>query len=256
MNNSNKKMMLNFLGNKINIITVKETIEKMAGWIKNESQKLHWIIVTGMHGLVEAERRPGLKHILGFADLWVPDGISVIWLAKARGLDALERVSGADLMAEFFKVANKEGFSSYFYGDTKETLHELNNKLLSEFPNLKIAGSYSPPFRELAKEADEEIIQKINQAKPDVLWVALGLPKQEKWIFEHREKLKVPVAIGVGAAFKFLSGKVKRAPKWIGIMGLEWLWRLFIEPRVVWKRVFIDLPFFVWLVVKDLFENK
>ena len=108
----------------------------------------------------------------------------------------------------------------------------------------------------MSEEEDEKIIEKINQAHSDVLWVALGLPKQEKWIFEHREKLKVPVVIGVGAAFKFLSGKVKRAPARIGNLGFEWLWRLFKEPKTTWKRVFIDIPIFFYLCVKDLFENN
>ncbi|MCX6723656.1 MAG: WecB/TagA/CpsF family glycosyltransferase [Candidatus Staskawiczbacteria bacterium] len=253
-----KKSILNFLGNKINIITVEETVEKISAWIKNESEKLHWIVVTGMHGAVEAEKHASFKYIISNADMFVPDGISLVWLAGLKGFSAEKRVSGADLMQEFFRVANKEGFSSYFYGDTDETLKELNRKLLTDFPNLKIAGSYSPPFRELTEEEDKNVVERINQAKPDVLWVALGLPKQERWIFKHREKLNVPVVIGVGAAFKFLSGKVKRAPKWIGESGFEWLWRLAREPRVVWKRVFIDGPIFLWLVIKyfSIFDFK
>ena len=159
-------------------------------------------------------------------------------------------------MQEFFNITKKEDLSNYFYGDTEETLLALNKKLLSNFPDLKIAGSYPPPFRELTKEEDEKIVEKINQAKPDVLWVALGLPKQEKWIFEHKDKLKVPVVIGVGAAFKFLSGKVKRAPIWVGNLGFEWLWRLSHEPKTTWKRVSIDMPIFFWMIIKDLFENK
>jgi len=252
-----KNLVMNFLGNKINLADTSEVVDKICYWIKNESQKMHWVIVTGMHGIVEAEKHISFKYILSSANLWVPDGISLVWLAKLKGFNINSRVSGADLMTEFFKSAGKKGFSSYFYGDTEETLEALNKKLSSDFPGLKIAGSYSPPFRKLTEEEDAKIIEKINQAKPDVLWVALGLPKQEKWIFEHREKLNVPVVIGVGAAFKFLSGKVKRAPAWVGNLGFEWLWRLIKEPKVTWKRVFIDMPIFFWLVAKDfLFENN
>jgi len=247
-----------FSGNKINIITVKETVEKISDWIEQEHSKLHWVVVTGMHGIVEAEKHADFKYIISFADMFVPDGVSLVWLARLKGFDIKSRVSGADLMQNFFKAADKEGFSSYFYGDTDETLKELNKKLLSNYPNLRIAGSYSPPFRKLTEKEDEEVIQRINQAKPDVLWVALGLPKQEKWIFEHRAKLKVPVIIGVGAAFKFLSGEVKRAPEWVGSAGFEWLWRLFQEPKIIWRRVFIDGPIFLWLVFLDIlfFGNK
>ncbi|MCX6720718.1 MAG: WecB/TagA/CpsF family glycosyltransferase [Candidatus Staskawiczbacteria bacterium] len=250
---SNKKTQLDFYGNKIDLIKTVDVVEKIKYWIKNESQKLHWVIVTGMHGIVEAERHKDFKYVISNANMWVPDGISLVWLAKLKRFDIKERVSGADLMKEFFQVANRDGLSSYFYGDTDETLGALNIELLKKYPNLKIAGSYSPPFRKLTEKEDEEIIQKINQAKPDVLWVALGLPKQERWIFEHREKLNVPVVIGVGAAFKFLGGKVKRAPTWVGRCGFEWLWRLLKEPKVTWKRVFIDMPYFMWLVVKGIF---
>ncbi|MGA2417800.1 MAG: WecB/TagA/CpsF family glycosyltransferase [Candidatus Staskawiczbacteria bacterium] len=252
-NNFGKESVLDFLGNKINIATIKEAVEKISDWIKLERHKKHWMIVTGMHGIVEAEKHADFKYIISQADFFVPDGISLVWLARLKGFNIKKRVSGTDLMQEFFKVADKEGFSNYFYGDTEDTLEKMSKN----FPNLKIAGSYSPPFRELTKEEDEEIIEKINQANPDVLWVALGLPKQEKWIFRHRERLNVPVIIGVGAAFKFLSGEVKRAPAWIGNLGFEWLWRFFKEPKVTWKRVFIDTPFFIWLVLLELvgFDN-
>jgi N-acetylglucosaminyldiphosphoundecaprenol N-acetyl-beta-D-mannosaminyltransferase len=222
-----------------------EVLEKINYWIKNEFQKGHWIIVTGMHGTVEACKHTDFKYIVDQADMWVPDGISLVWVARLKGFDIRERISGADLMLEVFK----KDYRNFLYGDTEETLLAVKNK----FSNSKIE-TFSPPFRELTKEEDDEIIKKINEAKPDILWVALGLPKQEKWIFSHRDKLRVPVVVGVGAAFKFLSGKVKRAPKWIGSLGFEWLWRLFAEPKVVWKRVFIDMPYFFWLVVKDLFS--
>ncbi|MEI7424770.1 MAG: WecB/TagA/CpsF family glycosyltransferase [Candidatus Staskawiczbacteria bacterium] len=251
-NNFEEKTLLNFLGNKINIITLEDSVNRIANWINEGRSKLHWIIVTGMHGVVEAEKNMDFKYIISNADLWVPDGISLVWLAKLKGFSPKGRVSGADLMEEFFKVAEKEGFSSYFYGDTEETLQALNKKLLTNYPKLKIAGSYSPPFRKLTEEEDENIIENINQACPDVLWVALGLPKQEKWIFQHREKLNVPIIIGVGAAFKFLSGKVERSPNWVGNIGFEWLWRLLKEPKVTWRRVFIDMPFFMWLVFIEL----
>jgi N-acetylglucosaminyldiphosphoundecaprenol N-acetyl-beta-D-mannosaminyltransferase len=142
----------------------------------------------------------------------------------------------------------KKDYKNFLYGDKEETLLVVKNK----FPNSKI-DFYPPPFRELTPEEDEKIIEKINSTKPDILWVGLGLPKQEKWIYRHKDRLNAPVIIGVGAAFKFLAGTKKRAPKWMGSIGLEWLWRLLTEPKVVWKRVFIDMPYFFWLVVKDLF---
>lgn len=252
MGELNKKPIMDFAGNKIDIVEVEDVVERMSSWIKQGEAKARWIVVTGMHGVVQAYKHADFRYILNSADLFVPDGISLVWLARLKGFKIKRRVSGSDLMRSFFQLSEKEGFSNYFYGDEESTQKELNKKLLSEFPNLKIAGSYSPPFRKLTKKEDDEIIEKINRSKPDVLWVALGLPKQEKWIFEHKDKLDVSVIIGVGAAFKFLSGKVKRAPAWIGNAGFEWLWRFFCEPKSMWKRVFIDIPFFIWLVMLEL----
>ena len=251
-----KETRMDFLGIKINTIKMSEVLEKMSFWIKNEPHKLHWIVVTGMHGIVEAEKHADFKYIISNADLFVPDGISLIWFARCKGIIIKKRIGGADLMLEFFKTANKQGFTNYFYGDTEDTLQKLNKKLLEKFPNLKIAGSYSPPFRELTKEENKIAIENINKTNPNVLWVGLGLPKQEKWIFAHREKLNVPVVIGVGASFKFLSGKIKRVPKWIGDAGFEWLWRLFHEPRIIWRRVFLCGPSFIWLVILELIRFK
>lgn len=255
-NEKNTSKILNFTGLKINIIKMPEVLEKIAGWIKNERNSFHWIIVTGMHGVSEANKSEKFKNKISLADLFVPDGISLVWLAKLKGFEINKRISGADLMKEFFKLSEKENFTNYFYGDTQETLNLLSKKLKNDFPNLKFAGMYSPPFKNLSEKEENKIIERINNSNADVLWVALGLPKQEKWIYRNREKLKVPVVIGVGAAFKFLAGSVKRAPAWVGKIGFEWLWRLIIEPKTTWKRVFIDMPFFVWLVILDTLGFK
>jgi len=244
------------LGNKVHMVQIPEVIEQISYWIENEKEKSHWVVVTAMHGIMAAHRDLNFKKILNSSDLWVPDGISLIWIARSRGFNLKKRVSGTDLMMEFFKISNEKGYKNFFYGDTEETLKLLSKKLLVNFPNLKIAGFYSPPFRLLTLEEDAEIIRKINEAKPDILWVGLGLPKQENWIFEHKEKLNVPVIIGVGAAFKFLSGRKKRAPTLLGNLGLEWLWRFFQEPKRVWRRVFIDIPLFIFLVLLEIICSK
>jgi len=245
LRSENKQRKIDFCSLKVDTIKMPEVLDRIDYWIKNESRKCHWIIVTGMHGVAEVSRHADFRYILSQADMWVPDGISLVWIARLKGFNIKERISGTDLMEEIFK----KDYNNFLYGDTQEILDAVKNKFSDK--NIEI---FSPPFRELTKEEDEQIINKINQAKSDILWVGLGLPKQERWIFQHKDRLNVPVVIGVGAAFKFLSGKVKRAPKWIGKIGLEWLWRLVKEPKRVWKRVFIDMPYFFWLVVKDLFS--
>ena len=149
-------------------------------------------------------------------------------------------------MWAFCELAQQKGYRCFFYGDTEETLTALTARLKLAFPDLKIAGTHSPPFRELTREEDEEIVRLINVSYADVVWVGLGLPKQERWMYEHRDKLNAPVAVGVGAAFKFISGRVRRAPTWMGDHGLEWMWRFAQEPKRVWRRVIIDGPHFAF----------
>jgi N-acetylglucosaminyldiphosphoundecaprenol N-acetyl-beta-D-mannosaminyltransferase len=228
----------------------------MSQWIQQNEGICRRIVVTGFHGIWEAYQDTNFRYILNSADLWIPDGIAPVWVARWKGLSSAMRTPGADLMRAFFEMAAKEGYSSFFYGDTESTLSRLQENLKRQYPTHRIAGTFSPPFRTLTQEEDDEIIDMINRTKPDVLWVGLGLPKQERWIFEHRFRLNVPVAVGVGAAFGFLSGQVKHAPNWLGNLGLEWLWRLTQEPKKLWKRDLVDGPRFVWHVLWEFAGPK
>jgi N-acetylglucosaminyldiphosphoundecaprenol N-acetyl-beta-D-mannosaminyltransferase len=250
-----QRAQMKVLGNKVDVIEIPETINLMGSWIKDQSKKACWIVVTGMHGIMESQKNIELQEKLNSADLFVPDGISLVWIAKLKGLTIKDRVSGADLMRAFFVEAEKNGWSSFFYGDSKDTLEKLQQKLLAQFPRLKIVGSYDSHYKPLFSDEDSVVINLINEKKPDVVWVGRGMPKQEHWIYQYRSQLQVPVVVGVGAAFKFLSGKVSRAPKWVGALGFEWLWRLFTEPKTTFTRVFIDAPKFVTLVALELLKD-
>lgn len=250
-----QRAQMKVLGNKVDVIQIPETINLMGSWIKDQGKKAYWIVVTGMHGIMESQKSIELQKKLNSADLFVPDGISLVWIAKLKGLTIKDRVSGADLMRAFFVEAEKNGWSSFFYGDSKDTLEKLQQKLLAEFPRLKIVGSYDSHYKPLFSDEDSVVINLINEKKPDVVWVGRGMPKQEHWIYQYRSQLQVPVVVGVGAAFKFLSGKVSRAPKWVGALGFEWLWRLFTEPKTTFTRVFIDAPKFVTLVALELLKD-
>jgi N-acetylglucosaminyldiphosphoundecaprenol N-acetyl-beta-D-mannosaminyltransferase len=241
--------------NKIDMVSMNDTMHLMSGWIGQAPGKARWIVVTGMHGIVQSSKNPKFKQMLRAADAFVPDGISLILMGQLRGFNITKRISGTDLMSAFFVQAQTNGWSSYFYGDTPETLEALKIKLLVTYPNLKIAGMYSPPFKQLTSEEDNQIVQMINDAKPDVIWVGLGLPKQETWIFDHKDRLNAKVVVGTGAAFKFLAGKVNRAPSWVGGFGFEWLWRFFQEPKKMWRRVLLDGPVFLWIVFWDLLKH-
>lgn len=247
---------ISILGTRVHMVRLPDVVAAMDNWIQSEPDQLHHVINTGMHGIMEAHRNPEVMSILNSADLLAPDGILTILVAQLYGYRLRKKDTGPELLQRFTELAQGKGYRFYFYGDTQETLDNLNRRLESEFPGVEVVGSHAPPFRELTPEEDEAIVAEINQAKPDVLWVGLGMPKQEKWIYEHRERLQVPVAVGAGAALKFMSGTVDRAPKWVQDWGIEWLWRLVQEPGRVWRRVFIDAPQFIMLAFLQITRLK
>jgi N-acetylglucosaminyldiphosphoundecaprenol N-acetyl-beta-D-mannosaminyltransferase len=242
------------LGSRINLVDIPNISLIIEQWINEYKthKKCRQMVVTGFHGIWEAHKDPDFKAILNSADLWVPDGIAPVWIARIKGLRNADRTPGAEIMQAFFELANEKGYSSFFYGDTEETLKVLKEDLEKKYPGHRVAGTYSPPFRLLTPEEDEQAVKRINDSRPDVLWVGLGLPKQDRWVFEHKDRLNVPIAAGVGAAFLFLSGKVKRVPGWVGRSGLEWLWRFILEPKKLWRRDLIDGPQFLWHVLMEL----
>jgi N-acetylglucosaminyldiphosphoundecaprenol N-acetyl-beta-D-mannosaminyltransferase len=232
------------LGVPVHIIELTEVLQLMERWIQQRDGR-HWIAVTGSHGIVEGHKHPEFKTILKSADLSVPDGKWAARVAGRRASCPAKQVRGCDLLWAFSELASRKGYRSFFYGDTEEVLALLASRLSQQFSALRIVGTYSPPFRAPTPEEDTQITNLINQANPDVLWVGLGLPKQEQWIVAHRERLHVPVVVAVGAALKFVSGKVKAAPHRLSELGLEWVWRFAHEPRRLWHRVVVYGPQFV-----------
>lgn len=235
----------------MHVVDVREVVQVMEQWIC-EGDGRHWIAVTSSHGIVEGYKHVEFKTILESADLSVPDGKWTARAAAQKASCAPKQVRGTDLLRGFCDLANRKGYSNFFYGDTEEILALSTRRLSERFPNLRIVGTHSPPFRELTPDEDAQIIHMINRAKPDVVWVGLGLPKQEKWIFAHRDKINVPVMVAIGAGFKFVSGKVQSAPPWIRELGFEWLWRFFREPKRLWHRAFVYGPQFAAHTILEL----
>ncbi len=230
---------------------IPDVVQAMDNWIQREPQRHHHVINTGLHGIMEAHRNPEIKSIFNSAALLAPDGILTILIARLRGHRLRKSETGPELLQKFCRVAQDKGYRVYFYGDTQETLDQLKSVIAAEYPNVQVVGSNAPPFRELTPEEDEAIIGDINRSKPDVVWVGLGMPKQEQWIYAHRQSVQAPVMVGAGAALKFMGGSVERAPVRVQNLGLEWLWRLYQEPKRVWRRVFIDAPQYVVLALLE-----
>ena len=226
------------LGVRVHAAQIPNAVAQMTRWI-HEKKGSHSIAATGMHGIVEAQRDPSFKEILNSTDLVVPDGMPLVWLARRRGHDLSRRVYGPDLLLAFCEATQGQGCRHFFYGGGPGVAEQLAESLKRRFPGLQLAGTYSPPFRPLSKEEDNEIMPMISRTAPDVVWVGLGTPKQEHWMHEHRNQLNVPVLVGVGAAFDMLSGKKRRAARWMREDGFECLFRLLLEPRRLWRRYLI-----------------
>lgn len=236
------------LGVRVHAVQIPDVIRLMEKWIE-ENQKGHYVAVTNVHGIIEAWKSPSFRKILNSASLNVPDGMPLVWIGRRKGYFLKQRVCGPDLMEAFCKETGSK-YRHFFYGGEPKVVTQLTKILDSKY-RIQIAGVFSPPFRPLTREEDEEVVKFINEAKPDVLWVGLGCPKQEKWMYEHRERLNIPVMVGVGAAFDFLSGIKPRAPHWMQENGLEWLFRLITEPKRLWKRYLLNGPLFILLYIAE-----
>jgi len=243
------------LGVRVDAVQTPEVIRTIDDWI-GEKNCCRFIAVTGMHGVMEARHDETFSEILGAAGLVVPDGYPLVWLGRRQGFSELRRrVYGPELMERLCAESTAKGYRHFFYGGALGVAQELARRFVSRFQGLQVAGFYSPPFRALTEEEDREVVAAIEESRADIVWVGLGTPMQETWMYQHRSRLSVPVLIGVGAAFDFHTGRVAQAPGWMGEHGLEWLFRLAIEPGRLWRRYLIYGSQFAALVLLEMLSR-
>lgn len=223
----------------INILDMDKTVNYLDEHL--EELRGEYVCVSNVHTTVMAYRDEAYRQVQNGSALNLPDGKPLSITQKKMGYAKAERVPGPDLMPIIFALSEQKGYRHYFYGSTQETLDRLIANLQERFPKMQIAGSYSPPFRPLTEDEDRQIIQMINDTKPDFIWVGLGAPKQENWMAAHQGKV-TGVMLGVGAGFDFHAGTVKRAPQWMQELCAEWLWRMFQDPKRLLPR-YLDTNF-------------
>lgn len=235
-------------GTKINVLDM----DKTKKYIYDNIDELRgeYICVSNVHTTIMAHDDEAYRRVQNEAALRLPDGKPLSVVSRKRGHKDAGRVTGPDLMRVLFEEASQNGLRMYFYGSTDEILKELRQKLDEQYKGINIAGMYSPPFRRLTDEEDRDIINMINDTKPDIVWIGLGAPKQEIWMNEHKGRLD-GVMIGVGAGFDYFAGRIKRAPQWMQKAGLEWLYRLMQEPKRLFKRYFVTNSKFIYLLFKE-----
>jgi N-acetylglucosaminyldiphosphoundecaprenol N-acetyl-beta-D-mannosaminyltransferase len=213
-----------------------------------------YVTVTGAHGIVESAYDERVREAHRQALIVVPDGMPLVWLGKLLGFGSMTRVYGPDLMTCVFENEQRRRLRHFFYGANPSVIRKFSEVLRQRFGEFNLVGTYSPPMQPLGYEESDEIIAQMRDVKPDLIWVALSTPKQELWMQMHMPRIGSGIAIGVGAAFALLSGATTQAPRWVQRSGLEWLFRLAIEPKRLYRRYFFVVPtylrFFVVAVIK------
>lgn len=245
-----KQQKCSVIGAPIDALNWQQVLSCLTNWAALKESR--YICICNAHSVVSARQDPAFAKVIREADMATPDGAPVAWLMRRRGLTSQERINGPDLMWRYCEEAALRDESIYLYGGMPETLEILQLKLAKQFPNLKIAGAYSPPYRKLSIEEDTAVVQAINASGASTVWVSLGCPKQEQWMAEHRGLINA-VMIGVGAAFDYHAGTIKRAPQWMQRNGLEWFYRLCSEPRRLWKRYLVTNSLFIIYAGRQLF---
>ena len=207
-----------------------------------------YICVSNVHTTVTSYEDASYCAIQNGGLMAIPDGGPLSTVGQKRGFKDMARTTGPSLMGEIFKISAEKGYRHYFYGSTEETLELLYQKLTDHYPGIQIAGMYSPPFRPMTEEEDQEIVERINETKPDFVWIGLGAPKQEKWMAAHYGQID-GLMIGVGAGFDYYAENIKRAPEWMQKSNLEWLYRLMQDPKRLFKRYLVTNTKFIWNAV-------
>ena len=240
----------NVLGVGVHATTLEEAVTLSGRLLQSGARG--YVCLTGVHGVMEARRDPELRQILNQALLCLPDGMPTVWLGRAQGHRRMGRVYGPDYMAELCRWSSSRSYRHFFYGGKTGVAELLREQLEQRFQGIQIVGTYTPPFGPLSHAQEDELRQQVAACKPDILWVGLSTPKQERFMAEHVGKLDVALMASVGAAFDIHAGLLSDSPDWIKHCGLQWLDRLRKEPRRLWRRYLRNNPAFVWSIALQM----
>ena len=245
---------ISLLGVNVSRVNPALAVEQICAWVAQKQRT--YVCVAPVATLVDARRDPQYLAVVNAAGMVTPDGMPVVWLARARGCRDIERTYGPDMLLDVGNQGQSLGLRHFFYGGTEDTLRKLQQRLLESYPQILVVGHYAPPFRPQVWQEEKQIIDRINGTAADIVWVGLGSPKQDFWMHLHRPLLNAPVIVGAGAAFDFCSGVKPQAPRWMQALGLEWFFRLCCEPRRLWKRYLVGNSLFLIYLIKDFFKKS
>lgn len=236
------------LGVHVSAVDLDRAADQVEAWVRDGERE--YVCITGVHGVMESQGDPDLRRIHNASGLTVPDGMPMVWAGRYAGLD-VSQVRGSDLMLTVCARAAALGWPMYFYGGSEHVLDLLVAQLRRRYPGLAVVGTESPPFRPLTAQERRETVERINAAQPALVWVGLSTPKQERWMADMRPHLDASVLFGCGAAFDMNAGVLPQAPVILRRMGLEWLYRVYREPRRLWRRYATAIPVFLYGVARQ-----
>jgi N-acetylglucosaminyldiphosphoundecaprenol N-acetyl-beta-D-mannosaminyltransferase len=236
------------LGVHVSATTMAKAVDEIGSWV--EQRHPTYVCVTGVHGVMECVRDEALREVHNRSGLTTTDGMPLVWSCRAAGVRGTERVYGPDLMTSVLERAAAQGWRSFFYGGAPGVAELLADRLTARYAGLQVVGTYSPPYRPLTPEEEDDCAVMINESGADLVWVGLSTPKQERWMAAMRPRLQAPVLFGVGAAFDIHAGLLRQAPPWLQANGLEWAFRLAVEPRRLWRRYLRNNPAFVMRLLR------
>jgi N-acetylglucosaminyldiphosphoundecaprenol N-acetyl-beta-D-mannosaminyltransferase len=237
----------NVLGVGVHVVDMRGAALLLAEQIRSGAKG--YVCLTGVHGIMEAQRNPRLKAIFADAILSAPDGMPTVWMGRLQGFRTMQRVFGPDLMLEIIGGDEFRDVVHFFCGGEPGVAETLRDEMLRRFPWARIPGTYSPPFRPMNTEEEKDLVAKISVLQPDIIWVGLSTPKQEYFMARFLPLLDTKLMVGVGAAFLFHTGAIQDSPDWVKRAGLQWMHRLLQEPSRLWKRYLLNNPRFIVLAL-------
>jgi N-acetylglucosaminyldiphosphoundecaprenol N-acetyl-beta-D-mannosaminyltransferase len=241
----------NVLGVRVSAVDLRSAVDLSDQWIRS-AMGHDYICATGVHGVMEAHADSELRRVLNHALINAPDGMPMSWVGRLQGFRNMDRVFGPDFMLAMCRLSVERGYRHFLYGGKPGVATLLSETLQRKIPGLQVVGTYTPPFRSLTSDEEKEIPAQVRKSRPHILWVGLSTPKQERFMAQYVDYLRVPLMVGVGAAFDFHIGAIRDCYPWIKRAGLQWLHRLMQDPRHLWKRYLRNNPAFLWHIALQL----
>jgi N-acetylglucosaminyldiphosphoundecaprenol N-acetyl-beta-D-mannosaminyltransferase len=252
-----KKSSIKILGNKIDCFrTYRELYESILDDIRISKIECGYVTVNNVHTMIEGFRHSSYSEIINNSFLSIPDGKPLQIVGRLKGNKDISRLFGPTVMEKFIDWGRKDGIKHFFFGSSEETLAKLKIAIEEKYPGTKISGMISPPYKPISEWDNSQFAQIINDTTPTFIWVGLGAPKQERWMYDNYKSIHYGIMFGIGAGFDYLAGNTDHAPEWMKNFALEWLYRLIQEPGRLWKRYFTTIPQFIFFALRELIVEK